>query len=332
MRILVTGGAGYIGSIVAADLLAAGHEVVVYDSLVRGHAEAVPPRARLVVGDTQEREKLLTLFQEQGFDAVMHFAGLIDAGESMRSPHPYFRANTAGTLALLDCMLASGVSRFVFSSTAAVYGEAASVPIPEDAPLEPASAYGESKALVERALPWLHQARGLRYATLRYFNAAGAVEGRGEAHHPESHLIPRVLGVALGQEEHVPIFGSDYPTQDGTCVRDYVHVADLSAAHAQALAALDHHPRLTYNVGNGAGHSVRQVVEAARRVTGRRIPTVEQPRRAGDPAVLVANSERIRRELRWKPRFETLESIVASAWEWKQAHPNGYMPAAEAVR
>jgi UDP-glucose 4-epimerase len=332
VRILVTGGAGYIGSIVAADLLAAGHDVVVYDSLVRGHAEAVPAGAELVVGDTLEREKLLALFESRRFDAVMHFAGLIDANESMQVPERYFRANTAATLELLDCMLTSGVFRFVFSSTAAVYGEAAPVPIAEDAPRKPVSVYGDSKLRVENALPALQRARGLRYATLRYFNAAGAVDGRGEAHQPESHLIPRVLRVALGQDECLPVFGSDYPTKDGTCVRDYVHVADLSVAHLLALAALDRESQLTYNVGNGVGHSVQQVVEAARRVTGCSIPTVEHPRRAGDPAVLVASSERIRRELRWAPRFERLESIIASAWEWHRPHPNGYMSAAERAR
>jgi len=325
MRVLVTGGAGYIGSVVAEELLQAGHQVVVFDNLSRGHRQAVPRNAELVVGDTADRAGLDQLFLSRAIDAVMHFAALIEAGESMKAPEEFFRNNTSNALTLLEAMLAARVKRFVFSSTAALYGNPKRIPIEEDDPLLPTNAYGESKLLVERMLAWFHQIHGLRYASLRYFNAAGAYRpDKGEAHQPETHLIPRILQVALGRAEHANIFGTDYPTSDGTCVRDYIHVADLARAHLLALQALENSSPLIYNLGNGQGFSVRQVVEVARSVTGHPLPVVESQRRAGDPAVLIASSEKIRRDLGWQPRFPDLKSIVESAWQWHRTHPDGY--------
>jgi len=329
MRVLVTGGAGYIGSEVAAELLQSGHDVVIYDNLSRGHRQAVPQDAELVIGDLADRASLDQLFRSRTIDAVMHFAALIEAGESMKAPETFFRNNTANALTLLEAMLAAGVRRFVFSSTAALYGNPERTPIEEDDPLRPTNAYGESKLLVERMLAWFHRIHSLRYASLRYFNAAGASRpDQGEAHQPETHLIPRILEVALGRAQHVNIFGTDYPTSDGTCVRDYIHISDLAHAHLLALSALakaseDSAP-LIYNLGNGQGFSVRQVVEVARQITGHKIPAIESPRRAGDPEVLIASSEKIRRELGWQPRFPDLKTIVASAWQWHRDHPNGY--------
>jgi UDP-glucose 4-epimerase len=254
----------------------------------------------------------------------MHFAAFIEAGESMQRPEKYFRNNTANALTLLETVLAHAVQRFVFSSTAALYGTPEKTPIAEDARLQPTNAYGESKLLVEQMLAWLHRVHGLRYACLRYFNAAGAAGDQGEDHHPESHLIPIALQVALGVREHVAIFGTDYPTSDGTCIRDYVHVSDLAAAHLLVLEALKKDERLIYNLGNGRGFSVRDVIDTVRKVTGHAIPAEESPRRSGDPAVLVASSEKIKRELGWKPEYTDLESIVRSAWNWRNAHPDGY--------
>jgi UDP-glucose 4-epimerase len=324
VNILVTGGAGYIGGVVVAELIDSGHRVTVFDNLTTGHREAVAPAAELVVGDISDRAALDRLFTATRFDAVMNFAALIEAGESMKVPERFFRNNAANALTLLEAMLAHGVKKFVFSSTAALFGDPERVPIEEDARLEPTNAYGESKLLVERMLAWFHRIHGLRYASLRYFNAAGATATLGEAHEPESHLIPLVLQVGLGKREKISVFGTDYPTPDGTCVRDYVHVADLAQAHVLALHALDQHSRLIYNLGNGRGFSVREVIDAARRVTRHAIPAIESPRRAGDPAVLVASSEKIVRELGWKPRFAALETIIGSAWEWHQRHPRGY--------
>ncbi len=329
MKVLVTGGAGYIGSVVAEDLLQAGHEVVVFDNLSRGHRQAVPKNAELVVGELADRAALDQLLRARAIDAVMHFAALIEAGESMKAPETFFRNNTANALTLLEAMLGAGVKRFVFSSTAALYGNPERTPIEENDALRPTNAYGESKLLVERMLAWFHQIHGLRYASLRYFNAAGASRpDRGEAHQPESHLIPRILEVALGRAERVNIFGTDYPTPDGTCVRDYIHVSDLARAHLLALHALEKAGGeaipLIYNLGNGQGFSVREVVEVARAVTGHPVPAIESPRRAGDPAVLIASSEKIRRELGWQPRFPDLRAIVESAWQWHRAFPNGY--------
>jgi UDP-glucose 4-epimerase len=325
MRVLVTGGAGYIGSVVAGELLQAGHEVIVLDNLSHGHRQAVPKNAELVVADLADRGRLDEVFRSRGIDAVMHFAALIEVGESMKAPEQFFRNNTANTLTLLEAMLAAGVKRFVFSSTAALFGNPDRTPIEEDDPVHPTNAYGESKLLVEKMLAWFHQIHGLRYASLRYFNAAGAVSPtQGEAHQPETHLIPRILNVALGRLEHVNIFGTDYPTPDGTCVRDYIHVRDLAAAHVLALNALENSGALIYNLGNGEGFSVRQVVAVARKVTGHAIPVIESPRRPGDPAVLIASSEKIRRELGWRPTLPDLESIVESAWLWHRGHPDGY--------
>jgi len=317
LRILVTGGAGYIGGTVAHLLLEKGHQVVVYDNLCHGHRSLLPPQAEFIEGELADRPALEKLMHT-GIDGVMHFAALIEAGESMKRPEIYFRNNSASTLSLLEAMLTSGVNRLVFSSTAAVYGEPESTPIREDSPLHPTNAYGESKLLVEHMLAWLNRIHGLRYASLRYFNVAGAIPGRGEAHEPESHLIPLILDVALGRRPSIKVFGQDYPTKDGTCIRDYIHVHDLARAHLLAFEALSTRDRLIYNLGNGIGFTVREVIESARRVTGHPIPVIDEARRPGDPAVLIASSEKIERELGWKPEYADLDSIVASAWQWHQ--------------
>jgi UDP-glucose 4-epimerase len=332
MKILVTGGAGYIGGTVAGLLAENGHEAVVFDNLSHGRRELLPTGVEFVEGELADRPALENLFssakrQGQPFDAVLHFAALIEAGESMLHPEKFFRNNTASTLSLLEAILAEGPRRLVFSSTAAVYGEPEVIPIKEDAQLLPTNAYGESKLLVEQMLDWLHRIHGLRSAALRYFNVAGAREGeggitRGEAHEPESHLIPLVLDVALGRRKSIKIFGDDYPTPDGTCIRDYIHVSDLADAHLLALKALEAEAagksRLIFNLGNGQGFSVREVIESARRVTGHPIPAEICPRRAGDPAVLVASSEKAIRELGWKPRYTELDEIMRTAWIWHQ--------------
>ena len=319
MKILVTGGAGYIGGTVTRLLLAQGHAVTVYDNLCHSKRLAVDEKAEFVEGDVADRQLLVKILSHGRFDGVMHFAALIEAGESMKEPEIYFRNNTAASLSLLEAMLATGHDRLVFSSTAACYGEPESTPILEDAKLEPTNPYGESKLLVEQMLRWMNLSHGLRYASLRYFNVAGAIEGYGEAHEPESHLIPLILDVALGRRASIKIFGRDYPTKDGTCIRDYIHVRDLADAHLLALGALtEAKSRLIYNIGNGHGFSVLEVIESARRVTGRPIAVEECPRRPGDPAVLVASSEKIKTELGWKPRFEELDRIIATAWEWHQ--------------
>jgi UDP-glucose 4-epimerase len=320
VKILVTGGAGYIGGTVAGLLVQQGHEVIVLDNLTHGRREMVPAGTEFVKAELADREAVERVLRS-GVGAVMHFAALIEAGESMRVPEVYFRNNTASTLTLLEAMLAVGVNQLVFSSTAAVYGEPEKTPIAEDAKLQPTNAYGESKLLVEHMLTWFHRCHGFRYASLRYFNVAGAMPGRGEAHEPESHLIPLILDAAMGRREAIKVFGTDYPTPDGTCIRDYIHVHDLAQAHLLALDALDDEERggrLIYNLGNGQGFSVREVIEGARKVTGRDIPVVEEPRRSGDPAVLVASSEKIQRELGWTPQHARLEEILASAWEWHQ--------------
>jgi len=324
MRILVTGGAGYIGSVVADHLLRAGHTVTVLDNLIMGWREAVPAEAEFVQADIGDQAALDQLFTTHRFDAVMHFAALIEAGESVKVPERYFDNNSLRTLTLLRVMLQHGVSRFVFSSTAAVYGEPGTIPIPEDHALSPTNAYGESKLIVEQMLAWLQRAHGLRYASLRYFNAAGATPDRGEAHRSESHLIPLILQVPLGQREFIAIQGTDYPTKDGTCIRDFVHIDDLASAHLLALQGLETHDTLICNLGSGEGFSVRQIVELARKVTGHPIPVREMPRRTGDPAVLIASSDKIRRLLGWDPQHSDVESIIASAWQWHKSHPRGY--------
>ena len=328
MKILVTGGAGYIGGTVAGLLASKGHEAVVYDNLSHGRLDLLPAGVKFVEGELADRAKIENIFndaKQQGapFDGVLHFAALIEAGESMKVPETFFRNNTASTLALLEAMLACGVNKLVFSSTAAVYGEPEVVPIREDAKLQPTNAYGESKLLVEHMLGWLNRIHGLRYASLRYFNVAGAPEGpsgitRGEAHDPESHLIPLILDVALGRRQSIKVFGEDYPTPDGTCIRDYIHVSDLADAHLLALEALNKESRLIFNLGNGKGFSVREVIESARRVTGHPIPAEVCPRRPGDPAVLVASSDKAIEQLGWKPRYTELDDIVRTAWVWHQ--------------
>jgi UDP-glucose 4-epimerase len=323
-RILVTGGAGYIGSVVVAQLVERGYEAVVYDDLSHGHRAALPSGVRLILGDIGDRAALDRAFSEVRPQAVMHFAAFIEAGESMQKPEKYFRNNTASALTLLEAVLAHQVSRFVFSSTAALYGTPEKTPIAETAPLNPTNAYGESKLLVEQMLDWLHRIHRLRYASLRYFNVAGASGAQGEDHHPESHLIPLAFQVALGTRKEFAIFGTDYPTPDGTCIRDYIHVKDLADAHLLVLEALKEKDHLIYNLGNGQGFSVREVIETVRRVTGHPIPAKESPRRPGDPAVLVASSEKIKKELGWQPKYPDLESIIRSAWAWRKAHPNGY--------
>ena len=323
MKVLVTGGAGYIGGTVARLLMQQGHEVTIVDNLCHSRASALPPKAHFVQGDLKDRSLLEDVLREGAFDGVMHFAALIEAGESMQRPELYFRNNTASTLTLLEAMLAVGPQKLVFSSTAACYGEPESTPILEDAKLEPTNPYGESKLLVEHMLRWLNQLHGFRYASLRYFNVAGAVPGYGESHEPESHLIPLILDVALGRRDKIKIFGTDYPTKDGTCVRDYIHVEDLAHAHLLALHALDQTSRMIYNIGNGQGFTVREVIDSVARITGRTIPVEEQPRRPGDPAVLVASSDKIKQELGWSPTHARLDDIVASAWAWHQQH---YIP------
>lgn len=326
MKVLVTGGAGYIGGTVAGLLASKGHRAVAFDNLSHGRRDLLPAGVDFVEGELSDRGAIENLFIEakeagQRFDGVLHFAALIEAGESMVHPEAFFRNNTASTLSLLEAVLAHGPRRVVFSSTAAVYGEPETVPIKEDARLLPTNAYGESKLLVEHMLGWLNRIHGLRYASLRYFNVAGAPEGpdgvtRGEAHEPESHLIPLVLDVALGRRKSIRIYGEDYPTPDGTCIRDYIHVSDLADAHLLALGALEKQDRLILNLGNGQGFSVRQVIESARHVTGRPIPVEIHPRRAGDPAVLVASSSKAIRELGWKPRYTKLDEIIRTAWIW----------------
>jgi UDP-glucose 4-epimerase len=320
LKVLVTGGAGYIGGTVADELMKAGHQVVIYDNLCHGHRSMLPAGAAFIEGDLADASLLRTTLSAGNFDGVMHFAALIEAGESMKKPELYFRNNSANTLTLLEAMLATGVRRLVFSSTAALYGEPESTPILEDAPLRPTNAYGESKLLVEQMLRWFHQLHGFSCASLRYFNVAGAVPGRGEAHEPESHLIPLILDVALGRRASIKVFGQDYATPDGTAIRDYIHVLDLARAHQLALGALEQNEprRLIYNIGNGVGFSVRQIIEAVRRVTGHPIPVVDEPRRPGDPAILIASSDKISRELGWKPDYTQIDDIVRSAWEWHQ--------------
>jgi UDP-glucose 4-epimerase len=322
MRVVVTGGAGYIGSVVAGQLLDAGHTVIVLDNLSNGHARAVPQGAQLIVGEVGDRPTLDRVLQ--GAEAVLHFAASIEVGESMQNPIKHFRNNTGNAFMLFEAMQQHGVNKLVFSSTAALYGNPERVPIEETDTLRPTNAYGESKHLVEKALVWLNSQNGFRYASLRYFNAAGGCAGRGEDHRPESHLIPLILEVAQGKRPHISIYGTDYPTRDGTAVRDYIHIEDLASAHVLALQALAQRDKLIYNLGNGVGFTVKEVIEVVRKVTGHPIPALETPRRAGDPAELVASSEAIRRELGWKPRYPDLESIVSSAWAWRSAHPNGY--------
>jgi len=323
MRILVVGGAGYIGSVTTADLVASGHKVTVYDSLVSGHAAAVPPGAELVVGDVRDQEVLGHVLADHSIEAVVYYGGFIVAGESMSQPGRYFANNVGGAICLLNTMLEYDIHRFVFSSSAAVYGEPESEPLSEEAPIRPVNPYGQSKAIVEAMLRWYGSQSGLRYVSLRYFNAAGATDKLGEDHRPETHLIPIVLQVALGQRPSIPLYGSDYPTPDGTCIRDYIHVSDLASAHILALRRLEEGSGI-YNLGNGRGFSNRDVIEAARRITGQPIEVKEEERRPGDPPVLVASAEKAKAELGWQPQVTSLEGIIESAWRWHREHPEGY--------
>ena len=324
--ILVTGGAGYIGSHTVRELRDRGMDCVVYDNLVTGHIEAVGD-APFVKGDIFDKELLLKTFAEYKVDSVVHFAAYSQVGESMDHPAKYYRNNVAGTLSLLDAMLEGGVKYLVFSSSAATYGESGEGLITEDSPQRPTSVYGQTKLMMEQFMADFDRAYGMRYVALRYFNAAGAHKSGeiGEAHDPESHLIPVILQAALGVRDHIGIYGDDYPTRDGTCIRDYIHITDLADAHIRALDYLKNGGKSTYyNLGNGNGFSVKEVIETARRVTGRAIPARVEGRRPGDPATLVASSEKIKRELGWDPQYDSLEEIVASAWKWHSAHPHGY--------
>jgi UDP-glucose 4-epimerase len=323
MNIFLTGGAGYIGSAAAATLLQAGHSVTVFDSLVTGHREAIPHEARFIPADLGDRAALDAALNAEQYDAVMHFAAFIEAGESMDNPGKYFHNNLVLSVGLIEACIRTSVKRFVLSSTAAVY-TSSDQPLSEGSPLGPSNVYGQTKLMIEQTLEWYRQIHGLRYAALRYFNAAGALPDRGEAHQPESHLIPLVLQVALGQRAEIKIFGDDYPTPDGTCIRDYIHIADLIDAHLLCLEALDDQDRLVYNLGNGAGYSVREVIEASRQVTEQEISALDAPRRPGDAPRLVASSEKIQRDLGWSPKYPKLEQIIASSWEWHRTHPQGY--------
>lgn len=331
MRILVTGGAGYIGSVTAAYFLDAGHEVIVYDNLSRGYRAAVPDGAVFVLGDIGDWDTLNAVCEAHRPEAVAHFAAFIEAGESMQKPGVYLQNNVANAITLLETMVKHDVKRMVFSSTAAVYVSKDS-PISEEDPLGPTNLYGETKLMIERMLHWYHEIHGLRYCALRYFNACGAMVDEkgeaisGEAHQPESHLIPLTLQVPLGQREHLHLLGNDYPTPDGTCIRDYIHVEDLASAHVLAFDALDTCEVMIYNLGNGQGYSVREVIETARQVTGHPIPVAETDRRPGDAPILVASSEKINDELGWKPRYPDLKAIITTAWAWHRTHPYGYQP------
>jgi UDP-glucose 4-epimerase len=323
MNILVTGGAGYIGSACAQMLLEAGHRVTVLDALITGHRAAVPEAAHFIEANLADRDMVRRTLAEENIEAVMHFAAFIEAGESMRDPGKYMENNVSCSITLLEEIQRAGIERFVFSSSAAVYASS-DQPLSEESPIRPSNVYGQTKLMVEQTLEWYHLVHGLRYAALRYFNAAGASAERGEDHPRESHLIPLVLRVPLGRLPVAKIFGDDYPTPDGTAIRDYIHITDLISAHLLALDALEGKPRLVYNLGNGAGYSVKQVIEVAREITGHPIPAEVTPRRPGDAARLVASPEKIRRELGWAPRIPALRDIIASAWEWHRAHPRGY--------
>lgn len=321
MKVFVTGGAGYIGSVCVEELLNAGHQVAVYDDLSEGHRSAVDSRAAFVLGKPGRQDDLLRAVSAARPDAIMHFAANALVGESMTNPRKYFHNNVVNSLRLLDAAVECGVKKFVFSSTCATFGPPERVPITEDTPQRPINPYGESKLMVERMLKWYQQIYGLEFIAFRYFNAAGATERFGEHHRVETHLIPRVLQVSLGRAAHCEIFGTDYPTPDGTCVRDYVHIVDLAQAH---LLGLTPGKSGFFNLGNGEGYSVRQVISACEMITGNKIPALEKPRRPGDPPRLVASAEKAVRELGWQPKFTRLEDIVATAWAWHRRHPQGY--------
>jgi UDP-glucose 4-epimerase len=321
MKILVVGGAGYIGSVCAELLLNEGHDVAIFDNLTEGHRAAIEPRAIFIEGDLSDRAAIGAALSKVHPDAVMHFAANALVGESMENPSKYFRNNVGHGLNLLDAMVEARVARLVFSSTCAIFGPPDRLPIDETLPARPINPYGESKLAFEKILKWYDQIHGLKFVSLRYFNAAGASEKFGEDHRVETHLIPNVLQVALGQKPEVAIFGTDYETPDGTCIRDYIHILDLACAHILALGS---EKSDFYNLGTGGGSSVREVINTAGIVTGRKIKVVEKPRRAGDPPRLIASSEKINRELGWKPQFQSLDTIIESAWKWHQKFPTGY--------
>ena len=325
MKILVCGGAGYIGSNMTALLAQEGHAPIVFDNLSKGHRAAVRD-AKLVVGDLADRALLLRTLREHNIEAVMHFAAFIEVGESVREPLKYYENNLSNTRNLLSAMEEAGVTKFVFSSTAAVYGMPARVPIAEDSPKEPINPYGETKLAVERMCQYQSQAGKLRFAALRYFNACGAGDNgaRGEDHRPESHLIPLIIQAAMGKRPDIKIYGTDYPTPDGTCIRDYIHIDDLCRAHLLALNRLDDHAELAYNLGNGQGYSVRQVIDTVKHVSGRTFKVVEVQRRPGDPPVLTSDATKARTELGWQTKKPELEDMVETAWKWHTQHPNGY--------
>jgi UDP-glucose 4-epimerase len=321
MNVFVTGGAGYIGSSCVEELLNAGHAATVYDNLSEGHRSAVDKRANLIEGQLSDEPRLQDALKQSKAQAVIHFAANALVGESMTNPAKYFRNNVAFGLNLLEAALAAGIKKFVFSSTCATYGPPDRIPMTEDLPQRPINPYGESKLMFEKMLHWYHQIHGLEFVAFRYFNAAGASARFGEHHRIETHLIPNVLKVPLGQAQHCEVYGTDYPTPDGTCIRDYVHIVDLATAHILALA-----PGRTgfYNLGTGDGYSVRDVIRTCEKVAGQQIPVMEKPRRPGDPPRLVAAAEKAKSDFGWKPKYPRLEQIVASAWEWHQKHPHGY--------
>ena len=324
MNILVAGGAGYIGSVVADELLKSGYQVTVYDNLIKGYRQSVPDKATFIKGDILDRQKLDKAFQDITYDTIILFAGRIEAGSSMIDPGAFYLNNVMGSMTLIDAAVANGINKIVFSSRAGVYASK-DTPLVETDPIGPASVYGHSKTITEETLAWYNKIHGLRYAALRYFNAAGATPPeRGEAHRPETHLIPLVLQVPLGQRENIRIYGDDYPTPDGTCIRDYVHILDLASAHILALEALDEYKSLVCNLGNGEGYSVKEVIETAREITGYSIPAVISPRRPGDGAILVADASRAQKLLGWEPKIPELSEIMVSAWQWHQSHPHGY--------
>jgi len=324
MNLLVTGGAGYIGSICVEMLLEKGHGVVVVDNLQEGHREAVLPDAIFYEGNFGDRELLQRIFRENALDGVIHFAAETTIAFSMTDPALYFQNNTVNSITLLEVMREFDCKRMIFSSTAATFGEPEYTPVDERHPQEPINAYGESKLMFEKVLDWYHHAYGLKFNAFRYFNAAGASKRLGEAHKHESHLIPVIIQTVLGQRDRLEIYGDDYPTKDGTCIRDYIHVLDLAEAHIKALDNLDQHPNGKYNLGNGKGFSNLEVLKMVERITGQKIPFEMGPRRPGDPVVLVASSELAMKEFGWKPRFTNLETIVTSAWNWHKNHPDGY--------
>ncbi len=323
MKIFLTGGAGYIGSMAVRKLLEDGHQVTIYDSLVTGYRAAIPETATFIQGDLANGKDLAAALATDQFEAVMHFAAFIEAGESMIDPPKFYHNNLGNSVTLIDAAVKAGVKRFVLSSTAAVY-QSSDQPLNEQSPLGPVNVYGHTKLMIEEVLEFYRDIHGLHYAALRYFNAAGALPDQGEAHQPESHLTPLVLQVPLGQRESIKIYGTDYPTPDGTCIRDYIHIIDLVSAHLLALKALENQDKLIYNLGNGVGYSVREVIDTARDITGHPIPAEETPRRAGDSPRLVASSDKIRSELGWEPEIPALKDIIASAWDWHKSHPNGY--------